>query len=158
MQEPAIAEAPPYATVGTAGTAFRDDSLLIKRGIGCAGQRRGILPYHARLIYVIGVRARRTAADGIGVDRVGHDLPVDNGSERKGKDVSALCGWHRIEEYGVLNKLLFGSDYPFTTPDATMDALRNFNRMVEGTNLPRLETSEIDALIHSPALEYLGLQ
>jgi hypothetical protein len=39
-----------------------------------------------------------------------------------------------------------------------MDALRNFNRMVEGTNLPRLEISEIDALIHSPALEYLGLQ
>lgn len=62
------------------------------------------------------------------------------------------------KEYGVLNKLLFGSDYPFTTPDATIHALRNFNQIVEGTNLPRLETGEIEGLIHSPTLEYLGLQ
>lgn len=62
------------------------------------------------------------------------------------------------KEYGVLNKLLFGSDYPFTTPDATIQALRNFNRIVEGTNLPRLETGEIEALIHAPTLDYLGLQ
>jgi uncharacterized protein len=61
------------------------------------------------------------------------------------------------KEYGVLNKVLFGSDYPFTTPEATIDALRNFNRMVEGTNLPRLEDAEIESLIHSPTLEYLGL-
>jgi uncharacterized protein len=61
------------------------------------------------------------------------------------------------KEYGVLNKVLFGSDYPFTTPEATIDALRNFNRMVEGTNLPRLELAEIESLIHSPTLEYLGI-
>jgi predicted TIM-barrel fold metal-dependent hydrolase len=61
------------------------------------------------------------------------------------------------KEYGVLNKVLFGSDYPFTTPEATIDALRGFNRMVEGTNLPRLELTEIESLIHSPTLEYLGL-
>jgi predicted TIM-barrel fold metal-dependent hydrolase len=62
------------------------------------------------------------------------------------------------KEYGVLNKLLFGSDYPFTTPEATIDALHNFNQMTDGTNLPRLEGAEIEFLIHSPSLEYLGLQ
>ena len=60
-------------------------------------------------------------------------------------------------EYGVLDKLLFGSDYPFTTPEATIDALRNLNRMAEGTNLPTLLPEEIEGLIHSPTLECLNL-
>lgn len=61
------------------------------------------------------------------------------------------------KEYGVLGKLLFGTDYPYTTPEATIEALRNFNKMAEGTNLPRLESEEIENLIHSPTLGYLGL-
>ena len=62
------------------------------------------------------------------------------------------------KEYGVLHKLLLGSDYPFTTPEATIDALRNFNKMVEGTNLPRLDAAEIESLIYSPTLTCLGLE
>lgn len=62
------------------------------------------------------------------------------------------------KEYGVLHKLLFGSDYPFTTPEATIDALRNFNRLVEGTNFPRLTPGEIESLIYCPTLSFLGLQ
>jgi hypothetical protein len=62
------------------------------------------------------------------------------------------------KEYGVLRKLLFGSDFPYTNPDATMDALKNFNRMTEGTNLPKLAEEEIQNLIHSPTLEYLELE
>lgn len=81
-------------------------------------------------------------------------------------DISALHyrpwqfyqGLIMAKEYGVLHKLFFGSDYPFTTPEATMDALRNFNRMVEGTNLPRLEAEEIESLICSPTLPCLGLE
>ena len=61
------------------------------------------------------------------------------------------------KEYGVMQKLLFGSDFPFTNPDATMDALYNFNKMTEGTNLPKLSVEEIHNLIHSPTLEYLEL-
>ena len=60
--------------------------------------------------------------------------------------------------YGVLNKLLFGSDFPFTNPDATMESLRNFNTMTVNTNLPKLDPDEIDALIHSPTLKYLELE
>jgi uncharacterized protein len=61
------------------------------------------------------------------------------------------------KEYGVMRKLLFGSDFPFTNPDATMEALHNFNKMTEGTNLPKLPVEEINNLIHSPTLEYLEL-
>jgi uncharacterized protein len=62
------------------------------------------------------------------------------------------------KEYGVLDKLLFGTDFPFTTPEATIDALRNLNRITEGTNLPTLSDDEVARLIESPTLDYLNLQ
>jgi len=61
------------------------------------------------------------------------------------------------KEYGVMEKLLFGSDFPFTTPEATVEALHNFNQMVSGTNLPKLGSDDVDGLIHCPALKLLGL-
>lgn len=62
------------------------------------------------------------------------------------------------KEYGVLDKLLFGSDYPFTTAEASVEGLRNFNRITEGTALPKLAPEEIDRLIYSPTLAALGLE
>lgn len=62
------------------------------------------------------------------------------------------------KEYGVLWKLLFGSDFPFTNPDATIEALNNFNQVTVGTNLPKLSVEEIYNLIHSPTLKYLELE
>jgi uncharacterized protein len=62
------------------------------------------------------------------------------------------------KEYGVMDKLLFGSDYPFTTPEATVESLHDFNRIVAGTNLPKLSPEEIQRLIHSPTLEVLELE
>lgn len=61
-------------------------------------------------------------------------------------------------EYGVLDRLLFGSDYPFTTPAATIDALRNINRMVDGTNLPRLPLEKMTEMIHRDSLKLVGLE
>lgn len=62
------------------------------------------------------------------------------------------------KEYGVLDKILFGSDYPFTTPEAQIEGLRNINHFTEGTNLPRLTGEEIERLIYSPTLICLGLE
>jgi predicted TIM-barrel fold metal-dependent hydrolase len=62
------------------------------------------------------------------------------------------------KEYGVLNKLLFGTDYPFTTAEASISAIRALNDLVGGTNLPRLSEEQIEGLIHSPTLELLGLE
>lgn len=62
-----------------------------------------------------------------------------------------------VQEYGVWDKILFGTDYPFTTVNATIDGLRGLNRMLEGTNLPRLDERQLDAMIHRDSLQLLGL-
>lgn len=62
-----------------------------------------------------------------------------------------------VQEYGVWHKLLFGSDYPFTTIDASIDGLYGLNKMLDGTALPRLNEREIHALIHRDSLGILGL-
>lgn len=63
-----------------------------------------------------------------------------------------------VQEYGVWDKVLFGTDYPFTTVNATIDGLRGLNRMLEGTALPRLNESAIERLIFRDSLPLLGLR
>jgi len=63
-----------------------------------------------------------------------------------------------VQEYGVWHKLLFGTDYPFTTVDASVAGLRRLNDMVAGTNTPHLNEGEIDRLIHRDSLQLLGLE
>lgn len=43
----------------------------------------------------------------------------------------------KASEWNVLDKLLFGTDFPVTTVQETIDGLRNVNRVVEGTRLPQ---------------------
>lgn len=62
-----------------------------------------------------------------------------------------------VQEYGVWHKLLFGSDYPFTTVNATIRDLRKMNDMVAGTGIPRLDLDRIEQLIHRDSLSLLGL-
>ena len=62
-----------------------------------------------------------------------------------------------VQEYGVWHKLLFGSDYPFTTVDASIDALLQLNQMLDGTRLPRLDEDQLKAVIHRDSLAILGL-
>lgn len=62
-----------------------------------------------------------------------------------------------VQEYGVWHKLLFGSDYPFTTVDATIRDLRKMNDMVAGTGIPRLNADRIEDLIARDSLSLLGL-
>lgn len=52
-----------------------------------------------------------------------------------------------VQEYGVWDKLLFGTDYPFTTVNATIDGLSKLNAMLEGTALPRLNVDAIEKMI-----------
>ena len=62
-----------------------------------------------------------------------------------------------VQEYGVWDKLLFGTDYPFTTVDASLAGLRSLNNMLEGTALPRLDADEIESVIHRDSLSILNL-
>jgi predicted TIM-barrel fold metal-dependent hydrolase len=61
-------------------------------------------------------------------------------------------------EYGVQDKILFGTDYPFSTAERTLAGLRGINRLVEGTPLPKVPDEVIEAIIERPTLQLLGLR
>jgi uncharacterized protein len=63
-----------------------------------------------------------------------------------------------VQEYGVWDKVLFGSDYPFTTVDASLAGMRGLNGMVEGTRLPRLNMDEMETMFHRNTLGVLGIR
>lgn len=63
-----------------------------------------------------------------------------------------------LQEYGVWHKLLFGSDYPFTTVDASLAGMRRLNAMLEGTHLPRLNMNAMEEMFHRDTLSLLGIQ
>ncbi len=62
-----------------------------------------------------------------------------------------------VQEYGVWGKVLFGSDYPFSTVNESVSGLRSLNEMLTGTALPRLNRAELEAMIHRDSLSLLGL-
>ncbi|MFF2025605.1 amidohydrolase family protein [Streptomyces sp. NPDC058171] len=80
-------------------------------------------------------------------------------------DVSALHYrpfqlWHSlrlVQDYGVWDKLLFGSDYPFTTVDESVAGLRAVADVPGIPGLPPLDKDEVEKLIHRDALPLLGL-
>ncbi len=59
------------------------------------------------------------------------------------------------QEYGIQHKILFGTDYPFTTAASSFAGLRNVNQFCEGTNLPRVNPDAIEAIIHRDAIKLL---
>lgn len=62
-----------------------------------------------------------------------------------------------VQEYGVWDKVLFGSDYPFTTVAASLDGMRKLNDMLEGTALPRLRTEMLEKMFYRNSLELLEI-
>lgn len=63
-----------------------------------------------------------------------------------------------VQEYGVWDKLLFGTDYPFTTVSASIAGIKALNRMLEGTALPRLSETMIDKMLNRNSLQALGIE
>ena len=80
-------------------------------------------------------------------------------------DVSALHYrpfqlWHSLrlaQDYGVWHKLLFGSDYPFTTVDDSIAGLRKVAAVPGIPGLDPLDRDQVEAVIHRDALTLLGL-
>jgi predicted TIM-barrel fold metal-dependent hydrolase len=63
-----------------------------------------------------------------------------------------------VQEYGVWDKILFGTDYPFTNVAATLTGVRSLNQMLAGTALPRLNEDAIEQMIYRDTLRLLGLE
>lgn len=62
-----------------------------------------------------------------------------------------------VQEYGVWEKVLFGTDFPFTTVNASVAGIRGLNGMLEGTSLPRLDVDAIDRMLHRDTATILGI-
>ena len=55
------------------------------------------------------------------------------------------------------HKLLFGTDYPFTTVNATLQTLDQLNTMFATGEASRLDPRAIEEMIHRDTLGILGL-
>jgi uncharacterized protein len=61
-------------------------------------------------------------------------------------------------QYGVMDKLLFGSDFPFTLPTAAIESLYRLNQLVTGTNLPTIPRPHLAGIVERDALALLGIE
>lgn len=60
-------------------------------------------------------------------------------------------------QYGVMDKLLFGSDFPFKAPAACIEALYSINQVSQGTNLTAIPREHLRGIIERDALTLLGI-
>ena len=61
-------------------------------------------------------------------------------------------------EREVMDKLLFGSGYPFGDAGACMEALLGFNKLLANTNLPTVPRGSIRSIIERDTLGLLGIK
>jgi predicted TIM-barrel fold metal-dependent hydrolase len=60
-------------------------------------------------------------------------------------------------EAGVMDKLLFGSGYPYATPQTCIETLLGFNKMFSDTHLPQVPREKIRSVVERDSLSLLGL-
>ncbi len=58
---------------------------------------------------------------------------------------------------GVMNKLLFGSGFPFDTPAKAIEAMYSVNSYSHGTQLPSVPRSQIRGIVERDSLACLGI-
>lgn len=68
---------------------------------------------------------------------------------------NALLAAH---EYGVTEKLLFGSDFPHRSPAACIEALYSLNQIAGGTSLATIPREQLRGIVERDALTLLGIQ
>lgn len=80
-------------------------------------------------------------------------------------DVSGLLGrpWQaynalvNAHQAGVIDKLLFGSDFPYTGAAECIEALYSINQIAQGTNLPVVPRENLRGIVERDTLSLLGL-
>jgi predicted TIM-barrel fold metal-dependent hydrolase len=61
-------------------------------------------------------------------------------------------------QYGVMDKLLFGSDFPYTKASDCIEALYSLNQIAQGTNLPLVPREALRGIVERDALALLGIE
>jgi len=60
-------------------------------------------------------------------------------------------------QYGVIEKLLFGSDFPYTSATECIESLYSLNQLAHGTNLPIVPRESLRGIVERESLTLLGL-
>jgi predicted TIM-barrel fold metal-dependent hydrolase len=63
-----------------------------------------------------------------------------------------------LVEYHAGHKVLFGSDFPFTTTGDSLRGVRNLNAVLATSGLPAVPSDIIEGILHRDALALLGLR
>lgn len=61
-------------------------------------------------------------------------------------------------EYGVMDKLLFGSDFPHRSPAECIEALYSLNQVAAGTSLTTIPRQKLRGIVERDALALLGIE
>jgi predicted TIM-barrel fold metal-dependent hydrolase len=80
-------------------------------------------------------------------------------------DVSGMLGrpWQAYNalvtahQHGVIDRLLFGSDFPYTSAAECIEALYSINQIAQGTNLPVVPREALRGIVERDTLNLLGL-
>jgi predicted TIM-barrel fold metal-dependent hydrolase len=67
---------------------------------------------------------------------------------------NALVNCHQA---GVIDKLLFGSDFPYTNAEECIESLYSINQLAQGTNLPVVPREALRGIVERDAVNLLGL-
>ncbi len=81
-------------------------------------------------------------------------------------DISGLTKrpWHAYNallsayQAGVMDRLLFGSNFPYASPAACIESLYSINQFCHGTNLPTIPREQLRQIVERDALEMLGIE
>ncbi|MAE62200.1 MAG: hypothetical protein CMJ49_12700 [Planctomycetaceae bacterium] len=73
---------------------------------------------------------------------------------RPWKLYNLLLEAHQME---ITDRLLFGSGFPYGTPQQAIETLYSMNHLVQGTGLPSVPRQKIRAIVERDALQCLGL-
>lgn len=71
---------------------------------------------------------------------------------------SCYNGFRLAYEWKVTDKLILGSDWPFTDPAETIHSLRNFNAFPRQHHLPEVPDEVFEGIISRDSLKLLGLK
>ena len=66
-------------------------------------------------------------------------------------------GMRLFHEWGVTQKIMLASDWPLSTPQENIDALRGLKKYATDHHLPGIPEDEIEGIINRDALDILGI-
>lgn len=81
-------------------------------------------------------------------------------------DISGLTKrpWHAYNallsayQAGVMDRLLFGSNFPYASPATCIESLYSINQFYHGTNLPTIPREQLRQIVERNALDLLGIE